>query len=244
MSSFCNFKNQINENKLNNKSNYITYIPRRKYINKINLSNLETKLKLSQRAKHNVKAHFRKGNPTPSQKQLAKILNINLPEGHTYVKAHYRGGEEKERIYRSISAIALASSIEKNEITKKNPTNTWFDFEHEVGRIHQLMGYEVLFKASNYKGDGGIDLRVRKKTRHNVNEILIQCKYWKKSIGPDVVRELIGTLEDNYDKNVNLTGAIYAISNFTPQATSLAIKHNIQLIDGVAWGKLSNSFIN
>ena len=238
---YVQHRNTKNQNKSNNNNIYITYIPRRKYINKIDLNDLETKLKLSQRAKHNVKAHFRKGNPTPAQKQLAKILKIDLPEGHTYVKAHFRGGEEKERVYRSVSAIALASSIKKDGITEKNPKNTWFDFENEVYKIHKLMGYEVLFKASNYSGDGGIDLRVRKKTRNRVNEILIQCKYWKKSIGPDVVRELIGTLEDNYDENVNLTGAIYTISNFTPQATSLAIKHNIQLVDGLAWGKLSNS---
>lgn len=218
----------------------VVYIPRRKYAKRINLSNYESSLSLSERAKHIVKQHFRKAKPSAAQIQLAKILQVQIPVGHTLVKTHYRGGEEKQLIYRSISALALAANSFSEEIVKSNELPTWFDFENEVGRIQKLMGYEILFKAPNYNGDGGIDLRVRKKTSKKVEEVIIQCKCWKNTVGPDVVRELMGTLVAHGTDEVELRGAIYTTSKFSQEATALALKHNIQLVDGDTWAKLSN----
>ena len=218
----------------------VIYIPRRRYSKKINLNAYEKELSLSERAKHVVRQHFRKANPSQAQIQLSKILKVQIPDGHTLVKTHYRGGEEKQRIYRSISALKLASNSIADEIVSPNDMPTWFDFENEVGRIQKLMGYEVLFKAANYSGDGGIDLRVRKKTSKKIEEVLIQCKCWKATVGPDVVREMMGTLVENQNDEIDLRGAIYTTSRFSKEATALAVKNNIQLVDGDTWAKLSN----
>ncbi len=231
---------QKNQKPTSSSKKQIVYIPRRRYSKKIDLSKFQKRLKLAERTKHIVRQHFRKGQPTAAQIQLAKLMNIQLPEGHTFVKSHFRGGGEAQKVYRSISAIALAATSEEPTIEKINDFPTWFDFENEVGRIQKLMGYEVLFKAANYSGDGGIDLRVRKKTSKRIEEVLIQCKCWKGTVGPDVVRELMGTLVENQNDEVDLRGAIYTTSKFSKEATALAVKNNIQLVDGDTWAKLSN----
>jgi len=218
----------------------VIYIPRRRYSNKIDLSKYQKTLNLSERVKHVVRQHLRRGSPTAAQRQLARLLGVNLPDGFTFVKSHFRGGNETQRVYRSISAIALASSADIAPIQAKNEFPTWFDFEDEVGRVQKLMGYEVLFKAPNFSGDGGIDLRVRKKTASKIEEVLIQCKCWKNTVGPDVIREMMGSLVDNQTDEVELRGAVYTTSKFSQEATALALKNNIQLVDGEAWAKLSN----
>ena len=55
------------------------------------------------------------------------------------------------------------------------------------------MGWEVR-KRNNY--DGGIDIRALRDTKEGVEQLVAQCKHWKKPIGPDVLRELVGSATD------------------------------------------------
>ena len=226
-------KNQNNKNNKNNKpkTNGIIYLPRRRYINNINLEKFETTLNLTKRSAHMVSQHFRKSNPTNAQIQLAKLLGIHLPEGKTLIRQHYRGDGNNQKIYRSKSALFIIANNQDNITNEPSNFPTWFDFENNVKKIYLNLGYEIVFKAMNYQGDGGVDVRARKRKKSGIEEILIQCKCWKNPVGPDVVRELLGSLVDFADNDVPLKGAIYTTSHFTSGAIELANKHNIELYD-------------
>mgnify|MGYP003955539029 FL=1 len=79
--------------------------------------------------------------------------------------------------------------------------NSWYDFEQDLKNWHQHLGYEILHQAANGKGDGGIDTLARFANKTEAFDVLIQCKKWKNPVGPDVVRELLGSIQD-YKLNV------------------------------------------
>lgn len=64
-----------------------------------------------------------------------------------------------------------------------------YEFEQYVADIFRQRGYRV--KLHGRRGDNGVDLRL---TQPNGKEAIVQCKRYRKSVGPDVVRELYGTL--------------------------------------------------
>jgi HJR/Mrr/RecB family endonuclease len=68
-----------------------------------------------------------------------------------------------------------------------NPT----DFEDAVGDLFTDQGFEVTRTKSS--GDQGVDLFLKKEGK----KIVVQCKTYKKVIGPNVVRDLYGTMFAN-----------------------------------------------
>jgi restriction system protein len=64
-----------------------------------------------------------------------------------------------------------------------------YEFEQYVADLFRQKGYRV--KLHGRRGDNGVDLRL---TQPNGKEAIVQCKRYRKSIGPDIVRELYGTL--------------------------------------------------
>ena len=64
-----------------------------------------------------------------------------------------------------------------------------------------------------------------------IKKLLVQCKHWKKPIGPDVIRELIGSskLEESDHEKVLM---VITSSKFTYGAREAAEQENIELIDG------------
>lgn len=64
-----------------------------------------------------------------------------------------------------------------------------YEFEQYVADLFRQKGYRV--KLHGRRGDNGVDLRL---TQANGKEAIVQCKRYRKSIGPDIVRELYGTL--------------------------------------------------
>lgn len=64
-----------------------------------------------------------------------------------------------------------------------------YEFEQYVAELFRQRGYQV--KLHGRRGDNGVDLRL---TQPNGKEAIVQCKRYRKSVGPDVVRELYGTL--------------------------------------------------
>ena len=67
-----------------------------------------------------------------------------------------------------------------------------------------------------------------------VQKLLVQCKHpyvSMKPIGPEVIRELIGSkiVEDDEFENVLM---VITSSKFTPGAREIANKHDVILVDG------------
>jgi hypothetical protein len=65
---------------------------------------------------------------------------------------------------------------------------TGSEFEREVSRVLKERGYAA--ERVGRKGDGGVDIIAF----HGGRQIIVQCKAWRRDIGPAVVRELYGTL--------------------------------------------------
>lgn len=63
------------------------------------------------------------------------------------------------------------------------------DFERYVARLFHQKGYKAYVRGRS--GDLGVDLVV---TRKGGRRAIVQCKRYRNTIGPDIVRELYGTL--------------------------------------------------
>ena len=63
------------------------------------------------------------------------------------------------------------------------------EFEQYTARVFRQKGYRV--KLRGRSGDMGVDLEL---TKPDGKKAIVQCKRYKHTIGPDIVRELYGTL--------------------------------------------------
>ncbi len=63
------------------------------------------------------------------------------------------------------------------------------EFEAYVARLFRRKGYRVEMRGGS--GDHGVDLMVTNRQRRKA---VVQCKRYRNQIGPDIVRELYGTL--------------------------------------------------
>lgn len=64
-----------------------------------------------------------------------------------------------------------------------------YDFERYVAALFRSKGYRVQLRGRS--GDAGVDLML---TQRNGKRAIVQCKRYRRPIGPDIVRELYGTL--------------------------------------------------
>ncbi|MFA5004344.1 MAG: restriction endonuclease [Candidatus Saccharimonadales bacterium] len=94
-------------------------------------------------------------------------------------------------------------------------------FEQAVANLFRNIGFNA--KVSNRGGDGGIDIILQKADRR----IAVQCKRYKSSVGPHVIRDLWGTMH-NLGFN---EGCIVTTTGFTKGVTAFAQDKNIFLID-------------
>ncbi|GJM40813.1 MAG: hypothetical protein DHS20C20_10950 [Ardenticatenaceae bacterium] len=63
------------------------------------------------------------------------------------------------------------------------------EFEQYVGQLFRQKKYKVQMRGRS--GDLGVDLML---TRNGGKRAIVQCKRYRSTIGPDIVRELYGTL--------------------------------------------------
>jgi hypothetical protein len=109
---------------------------------------------------------------------------------------------------------------------RKKDKNHWnrmsgHAFEQAVANLFRNIGFTA--EASKRGGDGGVDIILEKANR----KIAVQCKRYKKSVGPHVVRDLWGTMNYlGYDE-----GCIVTTTGFTSGVQSFASDKNIYLID-------------
>ena len=185
--------------------------------------------------------HYRKlrngMKPSKAAMLLAAAKNFYVPEGRTYVKQTKWGKikrSKREIKYRNTSLnniffapdLQIKKAIEINQLTPGR-------FEEKMDDYVTSLGWEVQ-ERTNY--DGGIDIRAErlKPKSDRMQKLLVQCKHpyvSMKPIGPEVIRELMGSeiVEDNNSENVLM---VITSSKFTPGAREIANKHKVILIDG------------
>jgi restriction system protein len=64
-----------------------------------------------------------------------------------------------------------------------------YEFEHYVADLFRRKGYIVRLRGRS--GDNGVDLLL---SQPNGKQAIVQCKRYRKTVGPEIVRELYGTL--------------------------------------------------
>jgi restriction endonuclease Mrr len=94
------------------------------------------------------------------------------------------------------------------------------EFEVQVARLYQAMGYSVRVTARN----GGIDVWAFKEKR----KVVIQCKRWKNPVGPGEIREFNGS----QGRKVADEAVFVTSSTFTEQAEVEAAQAEIKLVNG------------
>jgi restriction system protein len=103
-------------------------------------------------------------------------------------------------------------------------------FEHLCQRVLRESGFEEVH-VTGRSGDGGIDGQGILKVNPFVSfRVLFQCKRYKESVGPSVVRDFRGAMAGRAEKGIILTTGY-----FTPQAAAEASRDGaqpIELVDG------------
>jgi restriction endonuclease Mrr len=220
------------------------YLPRVKYEKKSSgIKECYENLNFKTRSKHAVRAFMRVSkNISPLQKFLAARYNFEVPEGHTFVQPHYRGETTEQKIiYRSRSAMQM---IFNKEVGSSVKTNNYFQFEVDVKNLFKKNKYDVKHYSANKRNDGGIDVVATKNLKDKQIIYLIQCKCYKKiKIGPDIVRELAGSMIGYGDE---CKGIVITTSKFTQDAElerkKLAQQNiDISFIDGEKFVNLIRS---
>jgi superfamily II DNA or RNA helicase/HJR/Mrr/RecB family endonuclease len=113
-------------------------------------------------------------------------------------------------------------SLEK--LSRLNPKQ----FEQIVANYYEKLNFKVEVSGGAY--DQGVDVIARRISDIGEDYLIVQCKHHPNSnLGPNYVREMIGTLQSHPEA----TRAFLVTSGtFSEEAVHLAEKHNISLIDG------------
>ncbi|MFZ1546782.1 MAG: restriction endonuclease [Candidatus Nitrotoga sp.] len=225
-----------------NKALSIIYLPRVRYLRPDIGAFNKTLAGDTHHAAHDVNPHLRKAEKaSAAQMLLAMRYGFSVPRGYTFVRPHRRGeavAHERQRLYRSRSASAILYRALAKAPFGSRPA--WFDFEKDVATVLSQMGLRVVHQAASRNGDGGVDIYAHDETEDIVWAIQCKCYASARKVGPDVVRELAGSLH-RYPEGT--CGMIVTTSSFTPGAIEEAVALNIKTIDGSQFIALGNGTI-
>ena len=214
----------------------IVYLPRVHYKSVPNLQRCSQALAQQERRQHFVSAHLRRAEvPSKYQLLLAEIYGLSVPTGYTFVRPHERGHKKVEVIYRSRSALQSLYTTIEDGVPQGRPL--WFQFERDVSKLMERLGYDVQHVAASRRGDYGVDVYATKFTEDQIENWVIQCKCYssKNKVGPKIVRELIGSLSHYAEPT---KGMVVTTSSFTAGAIEEAKQVGIKLIDGIEFAGL------
>ena len=100
------------------------------------------------------------------------------------------------------------------------------DFERFCRRLLLECGFQSV-TVTGRSGDGGIDATGLLQTNRLVStKVLVQCKRYQGSVGPDVVRDLRGAMAGRSD-----TGIIVTTGTFTSDARKEAIREGVPPVE-------------
>lgn len=104
-------------------------------------------------------------------------------------------------------------------------------FEHFAAELFERRGYAVEVRGRS--GDLGVDLAL---TARDGRRAIVQCKRYRHQIGPDIVRELFGTMVHERAHH----GFLVTTAEISDAARQWAADKPITLIDGAALAGLSD----
>lgn len=210
----------------------VVYLPRIRYESPPRLAEAFNELGYQRKHPHPVAGHVRRladGRVASEiQLMLAERYGIRVPDGHTFVRPHQTGVNERSVVFRSRSALrSLYTVVEDGPELQIE----WFRFERDVHSFMESSGFDVQHVAASGRPDHGIDVYATKGT--DIDEIrwVIQAKCWRpnRKVGPSTVRELRGVLAR---QKPGTRGMIVTTSSFTSGARAEADDGGILLIDG------------
>lgn len=124
-----------------------------------------------------------------------------------------------------LSRDRMAQKMTLEELYSLSPR----DFEHYVAGLFERRGYIV--EVRGRAGDLGVDLAL---TRADGRNAIVQCKRYRHTIGPDIIRELFGTMV--HERAVH--GFLVTTADISDGARAWAADKPITLIDGRTLAKL------
>ncbi len=218
----------------------VIYLPHVRYTSGgMRLGRLSDGLQHSMRARHYVRPFFRKvERPSLLQLEIAQRHRISLPPGHTYVRGHYRGGGERQAVYRSRSALNLLYEIVSPPALNSAPiAEDWFAFERAIATLlENNLDFTILDRAVRGRGDQGVDILATKLVDGRVELWVVQCKHDADSnaVGPAIIRELLGSVMTvRHEDGQAVRGMLVTTGRITDDALKLAASHGVQTYDGI-----------
>lgn len=112
------------------------------------------------------------------------------------------------------------------------PMNDGKDFEFEVMRLLQAMGFDA--EVTGYSQDGGVDIVATNPSPLAAGKCIVQCKALARPVGEPVLRDLFGTM---HAQGAN-KGILITTSSFTAAALRFAQGKPLELIDGALYREL------
>ena len=102
----------------------------------------------------------------------------------------------------------------------------WKRFEEVCAEYFRVCGFHA---TTNSRGpDGGVDVVLYAPGDHSKLVNVVQCKQWKRAVGPKALRELLGVMTDR-----KVTRGIFVTSStFNDEARRIATENRIQLLEG------------
>lgn len=222
----------------------IVYLPRVHYQERPDTPHCSDALGLQEKSAHLVSPHRRRlgsgKHASDHQRILATLYGFDLQEGYTFVGPHERGKTKRETIYRSRSALR---SLYHESTSLNGQPILWFQFERDVHKLMESLGFDVEHISASRRGDDGVDLYATKGSDFDQVNWIIQCKCWhpRRKVSPNVVRELVGVLA-GYPQGTR--GMIVATCSFSSGAIESAKAANIRTVDGPEFVALTATATN
>lgn len=108
------------------------------------------------------------------------------------------------------------------------------EFEEYVAQLFRKKGYRVSLRGSS--GDMGVDLEIEQR---GGKRAIVQCKRYRRSVGPEVVRELFGTMIHEQVSHAFLV----TTANISKSARKWAQDKPMTLIDGTLLVSVSETLM-
>jgi restriction system protein len=121
-----------------------------------------------------------------------------------------------------------AGSITAEDLYALSPRS----FERYVADLFCKKGYKVTIRGRS--GDHGVDLELESTSKRRA---IVQCKRYRNAVGPDIVRELFGTMIHEGVHHAFLV----TTADITPAARNWARNKPMTLIDGQALVHIAKS---
>jgi HJR/Mrr/RecB family endonuclease len=132
---------------------------------------------------------------------------------------------------RPLSLVQPNSARDLNELYDLSPK----EFEQYVARLFRKKGYKVSLRGAS--GDKGVDLMLE---RAGGRRAIVQCKRYRRPVGPEVVRELFGTLIHERVSHAFLV----TTADISQSARDWAQGKPMTLIDGNLLIEVSHNLMN